>query len=486
MSKKLVSALALLMALVLLLCACGGDGGEKKDDPVPTTAPSIPTDPTDPTADPGSDGPSKPEDPTDPVDPPVPPEEKPYMTPAQALYGASANGYGIWSVSTGLSTVKRVCVDTDGFVAFEMDSSETDVAGVYHDAVLLKVNYDYYILRAVPSGEMLFDSSSADGAKIILPEHNGKEMFREGYILVVKPVESYNGVTYEMGVLNSNGEWISPISADFPMLSYMNGMTVDQMEKEIVYLGEGVLGLRCSNDKFRYFNMNTNSVKTAQFPNNLSKHTLYDALDYDVHFISGVSDPVYMNNNYYLFYDNGKIEEFKVLWPKGLPRSEKCGDPYFDRKSKTAYFLYDYGDGILVANSEGKIIKKQEGVDLKEYSYLTATRFGCHGFAADGYARIIIENSEGTAYYTVLGIDGEFLFQPVQLNERINRVFDPDGYNIEVNTAAGYGYFAVVDNDGTICYESDYVSDFSVKNGVLHFKEDNEKFYIRIEVPALY
>ena len=371
MSKKLLSALAMLMVMVIILCACG-DAGENTQNPTPTTVPTVPTSPTDPTTDSGSDTPGDVEDPTDTIDPPAPPEIKPFMSPAKALYGASANGYGIWSVSTGLNTMMRVCVDTSGYIAFEMDSSENDVAGVYNDAVLLKVNYDYYILRSVNGGEMLFDSANADGAKIILPEHNGKEMFREGYILVVKPIESNNAVSYEMGVMNPKGEWIFSLSTDFAMVSYLGDTTVEQMEKKIVYLGGGVLGLRCSDDKYRYFNMNTNSVTKAQFPNNLSKHTLYDALDYDVHFISGVSDPVYMNNNYYLFYDNGKIEQFKVLWPKGLPRSEKCGDPYFDRKTKTAYFLYDYGDGILVANSEGKIIRKQEGVDLKEYNYLSA------------------------------------------------------------------------------------------------------------------
>ena len=486
MSKRMVSVFALLLALIILLCACGTPAEEKGEDRTPTTAPSVPQDPSDPITAPGLEDPSKPEDPTDPADPSDPPEKKPFMTPAQALYGASANGYGIWSISTGLSTVKRVCVNTDGYAVFEMESSESDVAGVYNDAVLMKVNFDYYILRSVPSGEIIFDSANSDGAKILLPEHNGKEMFREGYVLVVKAVESAEEVHFLMGVMNSKGEWIIPLSTEFAMLRYMDGFTVDQMQQRIVYLGEGVLGLRCSDDKYRYFNINNNSVVTAKFPTNMSKHTVDEALDYKVHFISGVSDPVYMNNNYYLFYDNGKIEEFKVLWPKGLPRAEKCGEPYFDRKTKTAYFLYDYGDGILVANSDGKIIKKQEGIDLKVYEYLNANRFSCSGFAPDGYARIITQNSEGAAFYAMIGIDGEFLFQPVKLNEKINKVFDPDGYNMEVNASSGYGYYAVIDHKGIVCYETDYVKDFSVRNGVLYFHDSDEDVYVRIEAPALY
>ena len=477
MFGKVLSLFALMLAMVMILCACSGNSSSanQKD---PTKVPTIHSDPTDPTQEPDPSAPSKPES-TDPELPSVEPEKKPYMTSAQALYGASPNGYGIWSVSYGLSTTKRLCVDSQGYVVFELDGKESDVAGVYNNAVLMKVNYDYYLLRSVPSGEILFDPSNADGSKIVLPEHNGKEMFRDGYIMAVRPTEDYPGVSYEIGFLNSDGLWIRPLSPGFSMLSYMSqDMTISQMEKNIVYLGEGILGLRCADDRYRYFNIETNTVTTAQFPINLSKHTLYDALDYNVYFIDGVSDPVYMNNNYYLFHADGRIEQFKVLWPKGLPRAEKCGNPYFDRKTKTAYFLYDYGDGILVADSEGKIIKKHEEIDVKEDNYLSANRTACRGFAEDGYARVVIKNSEDTACYAVLGIDGEFLFEPIELNKNTNTVFDPDGYHIDVESTAGSGYFVVIDYEGTVLHESDYVKDFSVKNHVIHFDDDGVQVYL--------
>lgn len=480
MPKQMLTLLTLLMAVVITLCGCAQENKPEDINPTPTTAPTVQSQPTDPIQ------PSDPTEPTDDDVPADPPEDAPYMTPAQALYGASPNGYGIWSVSYGLTTTKRLCVDTQGYVAFELDGSETDVAGVYNDALLLKVNFDYYILRAVPSGEMLFDSANSDGAKILLPEHNGKEMFRNGYLMVVKPMESQVGITYEIGFLNAKGEWRQPLSADNPIIGLFGaGLTVAGLEKELSYLGEGIIGMLCTDGVYRYYNMDTNAVTTAQFPNNLSKHTLYDTLDYDVQFIHGVSEPVYMNKNYYLFYSNGKIEPFNVLWPKGLPRAEKCGEPYFDRKTKTAYFLYDYGNGILVCDSSGKIIKKQEGVELKEYNYLTANRTACRGFAADGLARILLKNGEGEVSYAVLGIDGEFLFQPVVLNDQINAVYDLDGNNIQVKPTTGSGCYAVINNDGTVCYESEYVNDFSVKNGVFHFMDD-EDVYISVQIPALY
>ena len=83
-------------------------------------------------------------------------------------------------------------------------------------------------------------------------------------------------------------------------------------------------------------------------------------------------------------------------------------------------------------------------------------------------------------------MDGEFLFEPVKLNDKINRVFDPDGYNIEVAAAADGGYYAVIDHTGALCFESDYVTEFSVKNGVLHFNDDGVEIYTAIQRPALY
>ena len=481
MSRKNISLLAMVISLLLILCACAKEEPTKGREEEPSKAPTTQTDPSK-KPDPSEPKPSDPDEGGDPEDPPVDePDDEPYMDPAKAIYGCSPNGYGIWTSSYGFNTAKRLCIDNRGYIAFEMDKSETDVAGVYNNAVLMKVNYDYYILRSVPEGQMLFDSSTGENGKIIVPEHNGKDMFRDGYLMVSKAVESYNGVTLEVGFINAKGEWLQLLSSDNPILSYFNSsLTVNALEREVSYLGEGVIGMLCADKVYRYYNINTNRVTEAVFPNNISDYTMYDALDYDVRFINGVSDPVYMNNNYYLFYDNGKVEQFNVLWPYGMPRAKALGNPYFDRRSMKAYFLYSYDNGILIADSTGTIIKKHEGVDLAEYNYLSADRTGCRGFAADGYARIIIENTEGTSYYALLGIDGEFLFDPVRLGDKVNTVFDLDGYNIDVKSTAGYGYFVVIANDGTVCYESDHVHDFSVKNGVVYFDNDGEDYYIDV------
>lgn len=494
MSKKFLPLLTWIAMIAICLCACNNNAGAENTAKDPTVAPtqqtqpSDPTNPSDPTVEPSEpEVPSDPEPPEEPEDPPTEPEAEPYISQAQAQYGASSNGYGIWTGYRGFPTARRLCINEQGYIMFEMDKSETDVAGVHNNAVLMKVNFDYYVLRAVPEGKLLFDSSNANGAKIVLPEHNGKAMFRDGYLMVMNVTEGNNGLIHEIGFLNANGEWVQPLSEDSPIIKHFDSkLTASDMEREASYLGEGIIGMLCSDGVYRYYNIDTNALTAVTFPNNISKYTLYDALDYNVRFINGVSDPVYMNNNFYLFYGNGAIQQFNVLWPNGIPRAVMLGKPYFDRATKIAYFLYEYGDSILVADSNGKVIKKHTGVKLKEYNYLTADRMACRSFAADGLARVILEDSEGNSCYAVLNTAGQFLFEPIRLNENINRVYDPEGYNIEVNATSGYGYFAVINNDGVICYESDYVNDFSVKNGVLHYTVDDEDVYTVIQVPALY
>lgn len=486
MSKKFLSVIALLMAAVMLLCACGQEAEPKDESKDPTKA-TTQTDPTQ-SPEPEETDPTEPEG-DDTTEPPVDePTDRLYMSAAKAQYGASTlNGYGIWSEYRGLSTSKTVCVNAQGYKTFEVEGTETDATGVYNDAVIMKVNYDYYVLRSAVDGTMLFDSSANDGAKIILPEHAGKKMFQDGYIMVMKANESYNGVSYEIGFMDSKGRWIQELSADNALLKHLNeDYNLKYMQKEIVYMGQGMLGILCADNEYRYYNIFTNTCVKVDSDVGVTFYTLLDELEYGVYFQEGVSEPVYMSNNYYLFYTNGKIEPYKVLWPTGMPRADKCGNPYFDRATKTAYFLYSYDGGMLIANQNGDILKKHEGVHLREYSYLTANRSGRSGFEDDGYARIIIENQAETRYYAMLNYQGEFLFEPVQLDAQIDRVFDLDGYHIDADGLGYSGYFAVINQDGTVCYSSEYVMDFSVKNGVMHFTEDDEEYYINIQTPALY
>lgn len=473
MPKKFFSILALLMSLIMIFCACSQNTETEDDekDSITATTQGSPTSPSDPEE-------LDPPDPSDPSDGDT--DNQLRMNATEALYRASSNGYSIWRIYLGLSsTTKTVCVNSEGYVTFEVDGAENEATEVYNDAVIMNVNYDYYVLRSAVDGKMLFDSSANDGAKILLPEHAGKKMFRDGYIMIMKANESFSGVTYEVGFMNPKGEWIQELTTDNALLQYLSSdVNMKYLEQEIVYMGEGILGMLCSDNQYRYYDINTNSCVLVSDDVGVTFYTLLDSLEYNVFFEDGISKPVYMSHNYYLFYSSGKIEQFNVLWPNGYPRADMCGNPYFDRATKTAYFLYDYEDSIIIADHNGNIIKMHENVNLAQHSYLTSNHSGCSGFTSDGYARIILENTEGTKYYTLLNTKGEFVFEPVRLNDNIDRVFGLDGYNIEVNSISSYGYFVVIDQSGKVCYESDYVNDFSVKNGVAYFADDGDEFYI--------
>lgn len=485
MSKKLVSVLVLILLISVILCACANQEQSQtvpsSTDPTtaPTSAPTEPPKPTEPSE------PSEPSEPDvdDPDEPVEEPEDEPFMNELKALYGASEpNGYGIWSPFHGFPGMNTVCVDTKGNLTFEVDSSESNATEVCHGAVIMKVNYDYYILRSATDGKVLFDSSSEDGAVLLLPDHAGKKMFRDGYVMIMKAHESVDNVTYELGFMNPKGEWIQELSADNALLKYLPDINTDSMQRQIVYMGEGILGILCSDNVYRYYSIDTNTCVTVESDVGVPYYTLLDELEYRVFFKDGISEPVFMNNNFYLFYSNGSIEAYKVLWPIGEPGALRQGNPYFDRETKTAYFLYCTDDGILVADQEGNICNRYKNVRLKESLYYGSNGSGFRGFADDGYARIILQNNEGTAYYAIVGVDGKFLFNPVKLASNIDAVFSPDGYHIDVDSISGYRYNAVIDYAGKVIYQSDLVDGFSVKNGVAYFVNDEEEFYIDVRI----
>lgn len=53
-----------------------------------------------------------------------------------------------------------------------------------------------------------------------------KKFLSDGYVLAYKTNESYAGVNYEIGVLDTNGQWVVPLAGSNPLLS--SGMECSQ------------------------------------------------------------------------------------------------------------------------------------------------------------------------------------------------------------------------------------------------------------------
>lgn len=477
MSKSVAAVLILILAVLFCACEQNTDQLSGSVSTRPTagpTAPSVSAPTQAPTETPTESTqpwePTQPATPTEPTVPEEPPEEEVLpMTEEKALFHASsADGYSIWHPYTGISPLRTYCVDAKGNITFEVDKNEVNVTPVYHNSVIMRVNYEYDILRSAMDGNCLFTPSEHDGAQIMMPDHAGKVMFRDGYILVVKATE---GAATQIGILNPQGQWLRRLTSRNPLLAYLDAqISAEDLQARIVYMGQGILGIRCDDEVFRYYFIETEAIVKIGSVAALPKYTLHETLENKVFFTEGVSEPVYMNHNFYLFYSNGTIKTFKVLWPTGIPRANRVGEPYFDRKTQTAYFLYEYQQTIFVADHNGNVLKIHNNMDLTDSD----------GFSSDGYARVILRNAQGAYCYAVFGTDGEICFTPVLLGSFINGVVDPMGYRMDVGGSNGYGYCLVINVKGEILYRSGYVLNLSVNNGVIRYLDTGGYHYIKI------
>lgn len=396
---------------------------------------------------------------------------EPYMDSLKARFGASTpDGYGIWTFSSGMTTTGRGCVDTRGYITFEMPKSESALTGVYNAVVVTKDGDNTY-LRSAKDGTVLFDASEYGDAAIIVPEHRGNMMFQDGYVLVVSKSESYDGVTYEVGFLDAKGKWICQLSGDHPILANCaEEADMDFFEEDLKYCGEGILAFECDDDACRYYNIKTGKLVELSLPSGLEMDDVCEEVDCGILFRDGCTGPVYIyNEGFYNFYTDGTVEAFDMTFYSDFKRGDVQGDYYYDTDSGLAYYLVENSKGVYLCDSQGNLVRHIENVDLAD----------CNGFTAEGTVQMIFENSEETCYYVVMDVEGEFLFDPVKLDDSINGVYDPAGNEVEPDSHYGTGCFLVVSNSGEILLQTGYVDDFEIRNGVAYY-DDGSDVYVDV------
>ena len=394
-------------------------------------------------------------------------KKEPDMDPIKARYSADEpNGYSIWR-----SDGKNFCLDYKGYRTFTFDDDEDNETNVYNNSVITSIDSNsktFYRLRRASDGKILFTTESMSGASVIIPEYYGDEMLKDGYVLVCSKTESYNGVSYKLGFIDSNGKWAVSLSADNPILKTIgNEASADYFEKQLYYCREGVLAFELDSGVCYLYNIKTNSVAKIQSSENLRDSNISSIIKCGLTFKDGLA--VEMYSLYASFgasrcckiYSNGKTETFALNF------NENCdstfGSKYYDKETDsviTMGYTY-YVDGFSLFDSNGKIVKKIDNVDVKY----------CTGFKSDGTAQLVFENKEGSKYYTVINAKGNFLFEPIKMS--VTEIWDTNRYSVEcVEThSVRQGEYAVVDNTGKILFQtSEWVYDFNYQNGVVHYK----------------
>ena len=454
--RKRPPILLLLTALALMLTACGAPSASlptvNPDKTVQNTR-AAETDAPQNSLPPGSTAQIT----SDPTVEPTPSKER-FIEDLRARYSAhTPNGYSLWTKDSSL-----YCVDSKGYATCRLPAGEQELTNVYNGVFLTAKGAATYLRKI--DGSAVFSDDKLDGAKVILLSHKGQAMFQDGYIMLCRMTESYAGASYELGFMNTNGEWLVPLSGQNPILTGGFDASVSNLKEKLYYCGEGILAFQSDEDQHSYYNIRENQTVTIKNTNyNFDSILQCDYLQ----FRNGICVTAY-GNYYYKFNVNGETKLIRKNIHNNI--HERLGSNYYDRNTDQMIIMgiQYHTDAFYVGDAfSGTIVKKIENIKVCNVT----------GFFSDGTAQLMIENKEGNYYYTVIDRNGNFLFEPIKTES--NAVFNLNGYHIDTaKTTYHDGYFSVIDNNGNLLLKTDYVKDFYIKNGVARYEKNDETFYV--------
>jgi len=403
---------------------------------------------------------------------PEKPEKVRFTSELRARYHAGEkNGYSLWhkySSDYGEQD-KYYCVDYNGYVVFEFSDTEDSMSNVKKNYFITSEGvrdgntiHVLYRMRQASTGKVLFSASTKDGYYFIKFEYSATSIWDDGYVIVVQMIESYDGVTYKLGILGTDGKWVVPLSQNNPILKALKDEAELSYFKKMYYMGEGIIRFE-TEDYFYFYNIKKNTATKIQ--SEIDDYDIRSILQCADEFVDGVSVASYgWGGNLAKITSDGKITT--IPWNFHEDYHEGFGSYYYDKKNDRVIrmgYTY-YQDGFSIFDSKGNIIKTLKNIEPVEVN----------GFNEDGIAQLIIENKEGTQYYTMIDTAGNLLFEPIKTggnaiyDAESGLVIDPD-YN---------SLYTLVDQKGNILYQQVNGGDFGYKNGIVYDDgaEDGKKY----------
>lgn len=267
-----------------------------------------------------------------------------------------------------------------------------------------------------------------------------KQFLGDGYVFAYNIIETFADSTFQIGILDTNGDWIVPLSEDHPILAAGAQYSEAIFNKHSYeYAGEGILFVNAKLSDYSYdyllYDIDSNEIHRLT-PNVSSSNIDYMA-----------TEAVFENGVFYGTYS-------KKMFRFSTDGSVTITDAFPSDASKSGFGIIVESDGTYYTVNDKGIYRN--GVLHKSLDF-TVT-----GAASVGDVWLIfIKNPTGSYYYTYLTTDGDFLFDPVA-------------------TTATY----ICDLSGVgVSYSSSYVQDDGVKlvidvSGTVHYTSTQSKAYI--------
>lgn len=227
-------------------------------------------------------------------------------------------------------------------------------------------------------GSLIFTSNETENAIVL--------GYGDGMFIVGKEVRGFDVNETQIGVVDKDGQWISNLSADKFVVDgecYINNIK-NGKDNTLQYLGEGVF--------------------TAHEEDNWLHRVFYNAVE-NINF--ELSGYWYLMGDYY----NGKLlmynsNDYGYVGVNYMDKTGNItmitGDVDTDEVGKYSDGLWYY-DGKFY-NDEGIAV-----VDISQYQISDDYRYPIF---KDGYSVIVLVGADRYHYYTVIDIDGNFMFEP--------------------------------------------------------------------------
>lgn len=345
--------------------------------------------------------------------------------------------------SVGLSAEWTYETDDLGFC-----TGYSKVDGVYRDVILDSFGDNYYVcadgeeIERYANGYFISNQDGvqylkkADGTVVCSTEtldvtgfgltdnyEDYAQFLFDGYVLAYKITNTYNGTTFELGILGTDGQWIVPLSEEHPIIT--SGARCDAATlaaHHYIYAGDGILILPVYDAPYdnKLYNIKTNA--TYEINPDVSNWNL----DYYLSIASFEDGVAYVTSkgSLYTFYADGTVTTTT------MPDEDYAG--FYVAEDGT---IYTFGSSAIYINDE---VHKQ-----LDFTAVDAQWVG------DAWL-VWIKNPAGEYYYTYVTMDGQFLFDPVASDA----VYICDVSGIGVGSIYNDGPKLVINKEGNVLYTS--------------------------------
>ncbi|MBQ7779610.1 MAG: hypothetical protein IJ404_03860 [Clostridia bacterium] len=352
---------------------------------------------------------------------------------------------------------KFVLSDTDGRILGKLDGY-TPYAKTNSSGYTLVSGSTYAI---VDSKGTVVASEESLNVKFVIPDRDKSALwyeydvpgFEDGYILAYSMDESYNGVTYKIGILGANGQWVVPPSSDHPILKTSFCASEYEIKNEIFYSNDGIYSFKTAWNIVSFYDAKLNKVSGSV--NLLDVDLSIENFDFD----SGKTlwKTVYVYDTYYYsLTPNGTVTNF--LKTDGSHSIFENGETYILRGK------YFWVDNVLYSRDTLSALSSEKNQLYYDYKY------------PNGIVPKLIENSEGTTYLGFENANG-YIFEPIKVS------FDNYLPNISYD-----GKYALIESDNVVYiydYAGNQINEYDVgayvetglSNGVVRCKYNGKVVY---------